>query len=203
MIDKALRNILKLPHISNAGRAGHEKAVEQELVKCGFRKGTISEFGLTKKEIKICAVNKRIAPNTYVWQPCGSQSFPDFIVSDANGTIHYIECKSSKDDKITWNSGKPKENAIYVHSSGKHNKQSIIMGSDLWTDEEIKVLKEWHDKSRALEKKYKNKLKELDSNRSPYFRPMYNDNDKIAGNPDRGERIKRVFDFLAEVRDAK
>jgi len=201
MIDKLLRNIIKLPHISNAGANAHEAAIEKELISLGFNKASKEELGLSAKEIKTCTVDKKITPNTYVWQPCGSQSFPDFIISDINGNVHYIECKSSKEDKITWNSGFPKDKAIYIHSSGKHNKQSIVMGKDLWDKDDAKILFEGFAQMKKIEKMLKTKLK--NSNLSAYCREMYNDNGKIAGHPDRGQRIKRVFDFLAEVRDAE
>ena len=196
MIDKALRNILKLPHISNAGIHAHEVAVEKELISLGFNKSTKEDLGLNSKQIKTCTIDVKIAPFTYVWQPCGSQSFPDFIVSDANGIVHYIECKSSKDDKITWNSGFPKDKAIYIHSSGKHNKQSLVMGEDLWNKDDTQLLFECFAKMKKLEEEYKIKLK--DSDLSPYCREMYNDNGKIAGHPDREERIEKVFNFLKE-----
>jgi hypothetical protein len=201
MIDKVLRNILKLPHISNAGVHAHEAAVEKELISFGFKKSTKESLNLDAEQIKTCTITKKIVPHTYVWQPCGSQSFPDFIVSDANGNVHYIECKSSKADKITWNSGYPKNKAIYIHSSGKYNKQSIVVGEDLWDSDDAKLLFECFEKMKKIEKQYKTKLK--NSNLSPYCREMYNDNGKIAGHPDRGQRIKRVFDFLAGVRDGK
>lgn len=201
MIDKALRKILKLPHISNAGQNLHEEAVMKEFVSVGLKETTVEELGLTKKQVKSCTITKKVKPNIFVSQPCGSQSFPDFIISDKNGTVHYIECKSSKQDKIIWNSGFPKDHGIYIHSSGRHNKQSIVMGSDLWDSEDSKLLFEAFSKMKEIEKEYKKKLKS--SSLSPYCREMFNDNGKISGHPERGQRIKRVFQYLAEVRDAK
>ena len=47
--------------------------------------------------------------------------------------MFYLELKSSKEEKITWNGGYPKDNFIYLFSTGKYDSQTVFMGSDSWS----------------------------------------------------------------------
>ena len=207
MLHNVLNEILNLPHFSNA-KGEHETKIQDLLISGGFSSSTIEEQGLRKKDIRKCLVDNNIQPNVFIAQPCGSQSFPDFIVSDENGVVRYIECKSSKDDKIVWNSGRPKSDAIYIVSSGKHNKQTLVLGSDLWDDTEYQLVLEAFEKMKEIQKKYYALLKNMGSKLRPYCREMFNDGYKIYGHKDRELRVQKVFNSLKEnsgefIRDIK
>ena len=135
---KILNAVRKLKHTSNI-HGNHEKQIERLLVNNCYEKKTIEQLSLEKKLIRSTEYYKSDSTMWYVPQPCGSQSFPDFIVGDKLGNIFYLECKSSKNDHILWNSGMPKPRAIYVFSSGKHNAQTIVMGGDIWSKEELQL----------------------------------------------------------------
>lgn len=192
-----LKEVLIQKHISNA-KGHHEKNIERLLRKHKFKKTTLEKCGLKKAEIRNTEVTKKIKPCSFVSQPCGSQSFPDFIVSDETGKVFYIECKSSQQDKITWNSGKPKAAGIYIVSSGRHDAQTIVKGDHFWTEEETSLLAECFQKMKVIQKEYGSLLKQMNSKLSPYCREMHNDSQKVYGHSDRLSRVKAVFDYVGQ-----
>ena len=57
----------------------------------------------------------------YVWQPSGSQNYPDFLFLEEKVSL-CVESKYSKNSiKPFWNSGLPRPNGIYIFASGKSN----------------------------------------------------------------------------------
>ena len=200
MMESFLKEVQKQPYFSNGSGRLHEKNIERLLIKNGFVQSTIEDCDITKKdtkEIKNASLSKKIQPCMFVAQPCSSQSFPDFIVSDETGRVFYVECKSSKKtDRITWNSGKPKKDAIYVFSSGRNNAQTFVMGGDFWTEETTELADEAFERMRAIQDEYAAKLKDKGSNVFPYCRKMYNDSQLVYGHEDRLKREQAVFDYV-------
>ena len=189
---KILNQVRKLKHTSNTKRK-HEKAFEKILVKNGYSK--ITKHNLIKKDIK--EMKYKSLPKhkkSFISQPCGSQSFPDFLVIDANGDAHCVELKSSKDDKITWNSGMPKTGAIYIFSSGKHNAQTFVLGEDLWTEQEMEdqiAIRSLVDQITKISKKPNTSV-------SYYGRHMHNDGKKVYGHKDRTTRESNVYRMIGK-----
>jgi len=202
MMENFLKEVKKQPYFSNCNSSGrlHEKNIERLLIKNGFVQSTIEDCDITKKdikEIKNASLSKKIQPCMFVAQPCSSQSFPDFIVSDETGRVFYVECKSNKrGDKITWNSGKPKKGAIYVFSCGRNNAQTFVMGEEFWTDEEREIMAEAFRQMKVIEKKFKALLKDKESMVSPYCREMHQDSQLVYGHDDRLKREQAVFDYV-------
>ena len=190
-----LEEVLEQKHISNT-KGLHEKNIQRLLRKHGFKKTTIEKCGLSKKEIRRTEVTKKIKSCSFVSQPCGSQSFPDFIVSDETGRVFYLECKSSQGDKILWNSGKPKTAGIYIVSSGKYDAQTIVKGDSFWPEDEARLLSEAFQLMKEIQKEYATKLKKMGSKLSPYCREMHQDGQKVYAHPARQDRVKRVFDYV-------
>ena len=194
MLTKVIKNILNSPSV-NGGKK-HEKFIESELIIGGFK-----PTKLPKKELReyMDNLNKKQSnhKNVFVSQPFGSQGYPDFIVFEEDGTIRAVEAKSSKGDKITWNSGYPREGGIYILSSGRYNKQTVSLGDDLWTTEErqkqLLIRKKCEELSKELNKELCMK-ENYDSDF--YMRAMHNDGKKIYGNKDRELRENKVFDVL-------
>ena len=195
MLKKVLEQVLQMPHFSNA-QGQHEDAIESLLIGYKFKQSNLDAFGMTKQQVREATAKTGVAPLMFIPQPCGSQSFPDFIVSDSNGRVHYIECKSSKSDKIVWNSGTPKKGAIYVVSSGKYDRQTLVRGDDFWSKQERALMTEAFQKMREIQNKYHGVLKGMGSNLQPYCRPMNNDSNKIYDNPDRERRVQAVFSHI-------
>ena len=186
-----LNTIKTFTHTSNAS-GKHEKQIAQLLKNNGYSETTIENLKLEKQLIRDTKYNKTSRKMWYIPQPCGSQSFPDFIVGDKSGQIYYLECKSSKADKIVWNSGMPKDKAIYIFSSGKHNKQTFCMGSDLWSKEE----KELQIEIRKLIEETYRPLKNPKHKVEYYVRHMHQDKKPVYGHEDREQREKKVHDFI-------
>ena len=93
MLKKVLEQVLQMPHFSNA-QGQHEDAIESLLLAYRFKQTSLDTFGMSKKQVREATAKAGVAPLMFIPQPCGSQSFPDFIVSDSNGRVHYIECKN-------------------------------------------------------------------------------------------------------------
>ena len=192
---RLLNDIRKSTHCSNASKK-HEKSIESKLKKYGYKKTTIKTLGFVKQSIRDTKYNKTKKKMWYVSQPCGSQSFPDFIVGDKFGNVFYVECKSSQKDHITWNSGMPKPKAIYVFSCGMHNTQTIAMGSDLWTKEELELQQKIRKLIDETYKPHKNK----DHGVHYYGRHMHDDRRPIYGDKNRTKRESRVYRFVEAIR---
>jgi hypothetical protein len=192
---RIINKIRTLNHTSNKN-GNHEKLIENILKSLSYKKTTIEKLGFKKQDIRETLKEKSKQKMWYVPQPCGTQSFPDFIVGDKFGNVFYVECKSAKQDHITWNSGMPKDNGIYVFSSGKHNAQTIVMGSDLWTKEE----KDLQLKIRALIEKTYRPLKNNKHSVEYYGRHMHMDRSPVYGDKQRLKRESNVYRFIERRR---
>ena len=81
-------------------------------------------------------------PGTYIHQPAGSQSFPDFLIRDFSGTFIVIEAKSGAGAGPVWNDSLPKAGAVYIMSSGKHNASTVWLGEDWISTEESAIFEQ-------------------------------------------------------------
>jgi len=187
------QDILKMPYHRNYAAASgkvhniakHEDAVEDILIKHGFknanlpnRKGTKSPIAQEDRDRAM--TNSRellgIPKNRYVPQPCGSHSSPDFIIN-YNDKIYFIECKSSKTPQPTYNSGLPNKEYIYIFSSEKTNETTVYMGDDIVSSAQRSIITEALDKISPILEDLNKNLKLEDSNRRGidfYLRAMYN-----------------------------
>jgi len=84
----------------------------------------------TKRQTDILSLVPGMAPGTFIRQPAGSQSFPDFLIQDFSGTFVVVEAKSGGGANPVWNDSLPKEDAIYIMSSGKYNATTVWLGQD-------------------------------------------------------------------------
>ena len=130
---------------------------------------------------------KNMPLGSFIAQPCGSNSFPDFLIRDFDGRFILLEAKSGKkqegkdqkDDATTgapmWNDNLPKHGAIYVYSNEKNNKTTVAMGEDL-IDKEVIELRKEIDRSVALVlETYGPRIRAADKKRrgwNPDFRPQ-------------------------------
>lgn len=122
----------------------HENRVRKTIESFGIKNtkdSSIIKILKDKKNINKI-VSELVDVLVYIEQPFGSQKSPDFIVCFW-GLIIWIECKSGK-KKITWNTGYPRENVLYVFSSKKTNNTTVFLGS----------LCEIYNKNKNFEKKY-------------------------------------------------
>ena len=122
---------------------GHEHAVAEKLTNNNFIETKIEECPLlTKNIIKqwiqtgddkyLRDVISHIPVGSFIMQPAGSQSFPDFIIRDHNDRFISLECKSvGTGGAPMWNDNLPKQETIYVLSSGKHDSTTLFFGKDV------------------------------------------------------------------------
>ena len=90
----------------------------------------------------------------YIWQPYGSQDFPDFLVFSQN-SVFAIETKFSKEkqSKPMWNSNIPKKNSIYIFANHEFLDLTYFLGHDVISDDErAKLLALWEQTDKEYTK---------------------------------------------------
>lgn len=83
------------------------------------------------RQSEIAKLVNGIKPGTFIRQPCGSQSFPDFLVCDFSGNFVIVEAKSGNGVVPAWNDSLVKQDAIYIFSSGSCNQTTVFLGQDV------------------------------------------------------------------------
>lgn len=123
-------------------------------------------------------------------KPNGSQQSPDILIIH-NKKCLCLEIKSSKEDKIVWNSGLPKENFIYIFGCYPKGQTTFFLGQEIISNDEKENL-------MALDKLLKQQSSYTKEDEwELYVRPMYNYKGKFF--KDEKLRLKReqnVFKFL-------
>jgi len=126
------------------------------------------------RQSAIQALVHGMKPGEFICQPCGSQSFPDFLVCDFSGSFVPIEAKSGVDGCTpAWNDTLPKRNTIYILASGAHNETTLFLGQDVLEDAREKVISKHWAQVQALVKEAKDKLDKMDDEFSRGFALRY------------------------------
>lgn len=91
----------------------------------------------------------------FVFQPFGSQDYPDFLLFSGDYVIA-IETKYSNSGqrKPIWNSGLPRLNGVYVFGSYKAMDITFFKGGDILTADEIRALRRFFDAMKAEQDKF-------------------------------------------------
>ncbi len=184
-ITKLINDIYNLQFTSNTfAEKKHENSVKEIFTNNGMVeiKKTDARFKFLKERKNSTKVVEELKGNyIFIEQPFGSQAAPDFIIC-VDGYILWIECKSGK-DTLTWNTGYPKNNVLFVFSSKKRNTTTIFFGqnSEILTNNPT-----FEEKYVEFDKKLKQLSKESfgDEFKSEYFsfymRKMLNDKTKYS-----------------------
>jgi len=183
---KAMKDICNMTYVRNKAAcsgavhntANHEEAIANMLKKNGFKPYDPPKKIKRKNAMKWFD-NPKLAsdiPNgSYIEQPFGKQSSPDFIVK-INGKVFFIEAKSvDKADKPLYNSGGINTKFIYVFCSKKFNETTIYRGIDIITEKQTKLIQEHIAENRKRDKILNEELKKLDTTHrgvNYYTRPM-------------------------------
>ncbi|MCK9476305.1 MAG: hypothetical protein M0R46_10315 [Candidatus Muirbacterium halophilum] len=129
MLNKILNELYELKYnVNNFGSMKHEDSVKAILSKY------LTEIDIKNPKINLLKQNKNkkieelANENIFVYQPFGKQKDPDFIIC-INGFVVWIECKSGK-KKITWNSGFPKNDVLYLFSCKIKNTTTLFYGQN-------------------------------------------------------------------------
>lgn len=184
-LNTAFIKILEMPYFKNeAARSGgavngHEDAVEAKFKEQGFTNFSFPSKGLKEVVNKLAEMNcnKELnslladMPNgSYIPQPLGSNSFPDFLVKDFDCSFKVVECKSStKNYAPTWNDNVPKDFGIYIMTSARSNETTIFMGKQVITLEQKKLINEMFEEIDLIVKKYGIELEKVDTKKRGFY----------------------------------
>lgn len=176
-----------------------------------------------KKSLEIIANPFKKIKRFFIFQPNGSQDFPDFLLILDNSIIP-LEIKFSKNRtkrndlnsfKPMWNSNIPKQNAIYIYGVANED-TTYFLGSDILEIDTRNALIDFFEKIDKGEKKSIEDLKKLknDFGIYPYIRKAYehkaskstyldvNGNKKVQSyfSDERIKREKNVIDFVEQLK---
>lgn len=156
-------------------QSDHEEGVENLLKKNGFKKSNLKKITKNQRDKALAGGDiPLLKEGEYIAQPTGKNNSPDFIVR-YKGKLYFIECKSSQEPHPTYNGGRPKEEYIYIFSSGKVNQTTIFYGKDVLNDQVRYLYDELLRKNEENYKWFKAQLASVDNNRGfdYYERHMY------------------------------
>jgi len=202
---KVFDELKNMGYISN-GSKQHESAVEKILVKHGMKsvKGEASRKAKNKSQ-KTKAIKEWVAQGNfpdwhYISQPYGSQSAPDFMIFYKGKKIE-LECKSSKGGTITWNSGFPTKERIYLYSCGNQLQSTYFMGDDWITHQQYILLQAAKEDLKKKTKEWNDRFKkeQPDCPLYLYFREMWQDTEKPALREGIAHRHKKVHNYLRRL----
>lgn len=208
-----------------------ESNIELKLKKSGFSKislETDDKLYNYLQEIKEQVQSKlknTLLPNSlylkdatykdvFVWQPYGSQDFPDYLLLTEH-KIFAVEIKYSTKtgSKPMWNSNLPKKDALYIFGSYGKKDITYFRGEDILPEKERKFIsKIWDDTETAYEKWKKEYADKLASGEivntfgfEPYIRKAYQQKKKddstnldFLNNPSRADFEKKLKEFIKE-----
>lgn len=140
----------------------------------------------------------------YMREPFGSQQSPDFIVF-YYGFCFFIECKSSKNEKIMWNCAISRRNWIYIVRAKDH--RGLFLGSHFISEnQESAISRYWEEVirfGRGLWSRISDEYPNLQSSRNqwePYNRKMNNHKCNFA---EIDNHFEDVVAFVNEVIDGE
>ena len=168
----AMTKVLAMPyfknghHTSSGATFSHEDAVADQLATSGFTehsktnyskltKGVLKEWANSGNSAVISQILTQLPNGAYIIQPAGSQGFPDILVKDFNGRLIAVECKSGKNGTCPmWNDNVPRQQSIYILSSGKQNDTTVFMGKDVIDHNTYNLLAQQEAEIELIVKKY-------------------------------------------------
>ena len=165
----------------------------------------------TEKETINCFSNFK---KHFVFQPLGSQNYPDFILFLPKFIIP-IEVKFSEKEakKPVWNSNLPRHNGFYLFGNYKYSEIVIFKGEFVLSKIERKKLISFWEKIKENEKNFLNNLKKmifplndlkLEYGFVPYARRAYDQTKKINkkaitnffDNPNKNKLTKKTIEKM-------
>ena len=177
----------------------HENLVKESIISLGITKTKNTEIIniLKNKENKNKIVDELVGNFLFVEQPFGSQQSPDFIVC-IDGLVIWIECKTGK-NKVTWNTGYPLKDTLYVFSCKRNNTTTIFLGelTEIWKNnpdfEEI-----YNSFDREMKKLAKEKFGDKFNTRNFdfYMRRMLNDKTKYSNTDIRNDMFENTLKYF-------
>lgn len=189
-----------------------------------------------KKKIKDLILNKEyvdLIKNTtkenfiYIYQPFGSQNFPDFLIFTDQWILPLETKFSTRDSKNSnldntkpkWNSNIPKSNSLYIYGAAKSKNVTFFKGSDFLGVNSRSLLINYFKDIEEMIKELKNTLREkviLDNSNPfglmPYVRKDYVYNSSFSTDKNGALNLfkyseincweQNLLDFLDEIKDS-
>lgn len=115
--------------------------------------------------------------HSFIYQPFGSQEFPDFLIFTDKKIIPLeIKFSADKQSKPMWNSNVPKANAFYVFGSYGKKDLTFFCGKDVLSEKHRASLYTFFSQIRTVQNNVRRTMPKLDiTNRgfTPYIRAAY------------------------------
>ena len=174
---------LQMPYYKNFAAASgavhniakHEEALAHVMLNHGYRQ-FVTTTKLKKKDINRSDFLENMPNGSFIEQPFGTHSAPDFFIKTLNGDIIPLEAKSSATTTHpTYNSGGVKHGFYYVFCCKKTNSTTLYRGEDIITYEQQRLISEHIDEEKRRAAILNERLKALDPNSRGIFfypRPM-------------------------------
>ena len=180
MMREILQEIRKMPYYRNfqavSGAvhniSSHEDAVKDVLLSHGLKQ---IDRKVSKRERDAWLADPHscdLAEGTILFQPCGQNDSPDFIVK-VNNMAYFLECKSVKGSTKApmYNSGVPKTGYIYIFTAERYDETTIYFGQDVCPPEDYDNFQELIEEHRKIDEEY-NKRFTNNFGIQHYTRPM-------------------------------
>jgi hypothetical protein len=201
-----LKNQLSnMPKISLPRGETIEHTISESLRSvCKYKEVSIQQFSVDNnihllKDTGEIQVSRYVDIPIIILQPCGKQQWPDMYIIFGHRGIP-IEFKTSRSEKITWNSGLPRIYGIYIlngHSELSTKHTTYCMGSDLISQNTKTVFVSYRNKLESIAKMCNTELKTDPKNVwSLYPRPMHGSTDKLLSTTDITNRELNVIAYL-------
>lgn len=204
-----VRNVIEKIVSINTSNGGHEyeafvgSVINNELKTNPFFKSlSQSEWNAYLIERKLCRIGDfdfrggNIDANTlyFIEQPNGSQAWPDALFVYKQRGLPF-EMKSGKNGKITWNSGFPKLDCVYLYNDTVNMTSTLFLGRHIITQEIIDAHNEFSKElsvaSKAIRESY-----DFGSNFSYYLRDMWCDNFNYTKNPQKESWKNEALEYI-------
>lgn len=201
-----LKNQLSnMPKISLPRGETIEHTISESLRSvCKYKEVSIQQFSIDNtihllKDTGEIQVSRYVDAPIIILQPCGKQQWPDMYIVFGHRGIP-IEFKTSRAEKITWNSGLPRIYGIYIlngHSELSTKHTTYCMGSDLISQDTKNVFVKYRNQLESVAKICNQELMINTTNVwNLYPRPMYGSNDKLLSSSDISNRESNVILYL-------
>lgn len=148
---------------SNSGKEFEER-IRVKIDGLGYTRILPSDVGGDFKQIKADVLervkadhlnNETNYKNHFIYQPFGSQNYPDFLVFDQARLIS-IEVKYSNQGQTSpvWNSGLPRPNGIYIFGSWNRKQITYFLGCDVLSSNDARKLHEFFSNMKQQEDEF-------------------------------------------------
>lgn len=144
--------------------------------------------------------------NSFISQPFWSQSYPDFLIFTKDKIIPLEIKMATNKDNIMWNSWFPVNSGIYIYLNINKQDITFFKWSDILTNNERRIMIDFFEGLKGLEKKVNKELEIYDVNgtwfqvyiRKAFLQKKTNDNIILSffDNPKRKQREDNVLNMF-------